>query len=47
MKETIDRSNILDLLSEENTYTTPRETYSPFYSNIGLILDENSTGIDA
>ncbi|MBQ6067272.1 MAG: hypothetical protein IJK89_10690 [Clostridia bacterium] len=43
----IDRENILDLLSEEKTYTTPRETYSPFYSNIGLILDENSTGIDA
>ena len=47
MKEIIDRSNILDLLSEENTYTTPRETYSPFYSNIGLILSENSRGIDA
>ena len=47
MKAIIDRSNILDLLSEENTYTTPRETYSPFCSNIGLIVDADNTGVDA
>lgn len=47
MKEIIDRSNILELLSGENAYNTPRETYSPFYSNIGLILDDNSAGVDA
>ena len=43
----IDKDNILSVLSEENTYTTPRESYSPFASNIGLIVNADSAGVDA
>ena len=44
---TIDSKNLLDILSRENRYITPQETYSPFCSNIGLILNEQSSGVDA
>ena len=44
---TIDRDNLLSVLSRENRYLTPQETYSPFCSNIGLIVDEHSRGVDA
>ena len=43
----INKENILAVLSEENNYTTPRESYSPFASNIGLIVDPQSNGVDA
>ena len=43
----INKDNILAVLSEENNYTTPRESYSPFASNVGLIVDPESTGVDA
>ena len=43
----INKENILAILSEENTYTTPRESYSPFASNVGLIVDPQSSGVDA
>ena len=36
----IDKDNILSVLSEENTYTSPRESYSPFASNIGLMVTD-------
>ena len=43
----IEQSNILSVLSQENNYATPRESYSPFASNIGLIVDPAGTGVDA
>lgn len=43
----IDKNNLLEVLSRVNSYETLQETYSPFCSNIGLILDERSRGVDA
>ena len=47
MSTKIDKRNLLEVLSRVNRYDTPQETYSPFCSNIGLILDERSRGVDA
>ena len=43
----INKNNILSLLSQKQRYPSPRESYSPFASNIGLIVDPESTGVDA
>lgn len=43
----INKENILTVLSQEQNYTTPRESYSPFASNIGLTVDPNGSGVDA